>query len=271
MTNLFNASLLMGYDWGQFWIFVAIVCPLVGIAGFIDAIAGGGGLISLPAYLIAGLPADMAKATNKLSAGIGTAVATTRYAIKGFIDWKVAPFCIVFALGGSYIGAELTLLISDTAFKIAMLAILPVVAVIVLMPKSLRETPLKPQFSFPVTVAIASAISLVIGVYDGCFGPGTGTFMLILFTMVNRMTLNDANGLSKIANFTTNVTANVLFIVKGSTFLLLGLIAGVFGIIGNYLGTVFFVKKGVKGTKVIIIVVIVVFFVKTLLELVGVI
>ena len=272
MINVIGAaSLLMGYDWHQFWIFVAIVCPLVGLAGFIDAVAGGGGLISLPAYLIAGLPADMAKATNKLSSGLGTAVATVRYAVKGFVNWKIAPFCIAFALCGSFLGAELTLLISDTAFKIAMLAILPIVAIIVLMPKSLREIPLKPAFSFPVTAAIASAISLVIGVYDGCFGPGTGTFMLILFTMVDRMTLADANGLSKIANFSTNVAANILFIARGYTFLFLGVIAGVFGIAGNYLGTVFFVKKGVKGTKIIIIVVIVIFFVKTLLELCGVI
>lgn len=270
-TSLISLDILQGYTSGEFWIFVAVVCPLVCLAGFIDAVAGGGGLISLPAYLIAGLPSDLAKATNKLSSGMGTCVATVRYAVKGFVNWKIAPFCVFFALAGSTLGAELTMLISDTVFKILMLAVLPVVAVFVLMPRSIPETPLKPPFSFVTTVAIASAISLVVGVYDGCFGPGTGTFMLILFTAVDRMSLADANGLSKIANFSTNVAANVVFLTKGVTFVALGLIAGVFGIVGNYLGTAFFFKKGVKGTKVIICIVIGVFFVKTLLELFSVI
>ncbi|MDY4954382.1 MAG: TSUP family transporter, partial [Candidatus Onthomonas sp.] len=87
-----------------------IICPLVGIAGFVDAIAGGGGLISLPAYLIAGVPVHTAIGTNKLSSSMGTAVSTFRYAREGFIPWRQALICLVFALTGSAIGARLTLL-----------------------------------------------------------------------------------------------------------------------------------------------------------------
>ena len=95
-----------------------IVCPLVGLAGFIDAIAGGGGLISLPAYMISGLPAHTSIATNKLSSSMGTAVSTYKYARSGYIDWRLAVFCVISALLGSAIGAKIALLISDRIFRI---------------------------------------------------------------------------------------------------------------------------------------------------------
>ncbi len=102
-----------------------IVCPLVFLAGFVDAVAGGGGLISLPAYLIAGFPVHFAIGTNKISSAMGTTLTTVRYTKSGFIPWKQAIFCVVFALAGSACGANLALLIDDYIFKIIMLVILP--------------------------------------------------------------------------------------------------------------------------------------------------
>ena len=89
-----------------------LVCPLTFLAGLVDAVAGGGGLISLPAYLIAGLPVHNAIATNKMSSSMGTTIATVRYGMSGFIPWKIALFCAVFAMVGSNIGANLALLLS---------------------------------------------------------------------------------------------------------------------------------------------------------------
>lgn len=94
-----------------------IVCPMVFIAGFVDAVAGGGGLISLPAYLMSGLPVHYAIGTNKLSSGMGSALAKWMYAKKGYIDWKMAFCCLVCALIGSALGANIALLISDSIFK----------------------------------------------------------------------------------------------------------------------------------------------------------
>ena len=90
-----------------------IVCPLVGIAGFVDSIAGGGGLISLPAYLISGLPVHTCIATNKLSSSMGTTVATAKYALSGYIDWHLAVFCAAASLAGASLGANIALLISE--------------------------------------------------------------------------------------------------------------------------------------------------------------
>ncbi len=114
-----------------------IVCPMVFMAGLIDAVAGGGGLISLPAYMIAGVPVHGAIATNKMSAAMGTVAATYRYGKSGFIHWKRALPCVVFALGGSYIGARITLLLSERSIQILMLFILPVTALYVLRGRSL--------------------------------------------------------------------------------------------------------------------------------------
>ena len=80
------------------WVTYLIVCPLVFLEGFVDSVAGGGGLISIPAYLIAGLPVHFAMGTNKVSSAMGTVVATWRYSRSGYIDWKQGLCCAVFAL-----------------------------------------------------------------------------------------------------------------------------------------------------------------------------
>lgn len=147
-----------------------IVCPLVFIAGFVDAVAGGGGLISLPAYLISGIPVHMAIGTNKLSSGMGTALATFRYARSGYVPWKLAAFCAVCALIGSACGAELALLIGDGVFKIIMLVILPLVALYVLRGKALASDTEKEPLCAWKTTAISMAVALIVGAYDGFTG-----------------------------------------------------------------------------------------------------
>lgn len=246
-----------------------IVCPLVFIAGFVDAVAGGGGLISLPAYLISGIPVHMAIGTNKLSSGMGTALATFRYAKSGYIRWKLAAFCAVCALVGSSCGAELALLIDDGAFKIIMLVILPLVALYVLRGKALvndgEKTPLSPV----KTTVIAMVVALVIGAYDGFYGPGTGTFLILLLTGVAHLCLSEANGIAKVTNLATNVAALTVYLFNGKVIFPLGLAAGCFSIAGNYIGTRFFAKGGAKSVKPIILIVLAIFFVKVLTEVLG--
>ena len=101
------------------------VFPAVFVAGVVDAIAGGGGLISLPTYMLAGLPPHLAIGTNKMSSFMGTSIATFRFAREGYINLRLAVFAVVFALAGSYTGANISLLISNRVFKILMLFILP--------------------------------------------------------------------------------------------------------------------------------------------------
>ncbi len=94
----------------------AVICPLVMLAGFVDAIAGGGGLISLPGYLLSGLPVHNAIATNKMSSTMGTVLATFKFAKSGFIPWKLSLSCVVCAFAGSSLGANLALLMDAKIF-----------------------------------------------------------------------------------------------------------------------------------------------------------
>lgn len=245
-----------------------IVCPLVFLGGFVDAVAGGGGLISLPAYLIAGVPAHNAIATNKLSSAMGTTLTTVRFARKGFIPWRQAAVCVVFAFLGSSLGAKLALKIDGTVFTLLMLVILPLVAVYVLRGKSLgqgEQAPCSPRRTF----VVGALAALVIGGYDGFYGPGTGTFLMLALTGLAHMELTRANGVTKAINLTTNLSALAVFLLNGKVLLPLGLVAGCFGILGNYLGTRFFIQGGVKFVKPVILVVLTIFFGKVLFQILG--
>ena len=105
-----------------------IVCPMLFLAGLVDAIGGGGGLISLPAYLLAGLPVHSAIATNKLSSACGTALATGRFIRKGLVNFRLAVPSVIAAVLGSSLGAKLSLAVSEAAMKYILLAVLPAAA-----------------------------------------------------------------------------------------------------------------------------------------------
>ena len=235
------------------------------LAGFVDAVAGGGGLVSLPAYMLSGIPVHAAIATNKLSSGMGTAIATGAFAKNGFIPWKQAGFCAVCALIGSAIGANLALVVSDAVFKVIMLVVLPLTGLYVIRRKELVTD--KPAFSERKTILISMVIALVIGAYDGFYGPGTSTFLLLLLTALAHMDLFSAGGVTKVINLTTNVTSLTVYLLNGKVLIPLGLAAGLFSIGGNYLGARYFKEGGSRAVRPLIIGVLAVFFVRIVCEL----
>lgn len=245
-----------------------ILCPLIFLSGFVDSIAGGGGLISLPAYMIIGLPPHTARGTNKLSSFMGTSVATVRYARKGFIPWKSSIFYVACALGGSFIGTELGLLVDEFIFKIVMLVVIPLTAIYVwFLKSSLVE---KEPLSKWKTVVIGCSVAFVIGIYDGFYGPGTGTFLILLLTALAHFSIEKAQGVSKAINLATNIASLVVFIANGKTLFVIGITAGVFAMAGNYVGTKMFFKNSTKIVRPIMLFVLLIFFVKVLLEVLGV-
>ncbi len=243
-----------------------IVCPLALVAGFVDAIAGGGGLISLPAFFMAGVPAHVAVATNKMTACMGTALATGRFIKQGFVDWKSALPCAGVAIVGSAAGANLTLAFSDEVLRWIMLVIVPLTAAYIMRPKSMEppDEPLSPRRM----MALSLAVALAIGVYDGFYGPGTGTFLMLAFTSIAGMALNQAAGATKVVNLSTNISALVVFLMNGQVWLLLGIVAGLFNMLGAWMGVSLFNGKGAGAVKPIMLLVLALFFVKMLGELV---
>ena len=243
-----------------------IVCPLVFVGGLVDAIAGGGGLITLPAYMIAGLPVHSAIATNKLANTMGTSLATVRYGRSGFIPWKQVPFCVACAYAGSTLGSWLALQVSDRFFKILMLIILPLTAIYVLRRRDLSSS--REPYPIGKTTLICMAISLGIGAYDGFYGPGTGTFLILLLTAAARMDLTRANGLTKAVNLASNAAALVVFLVNGKALIPLGLCAGCFNLAGYYIGSGLFEKDSARFARPVMILVLVMFLIKDIYELV---
>lgn len=243
-----------------------IVCPMVFLAGFVDSIGGGGGLISLPAYLFAGVPAHIAVGTNKLSSATGTAVSTFRICKQGNFNRKIAIPSILAAMIGSSIGANISLLINESMFKGILIVILPIVAFQVL-----RKKDLEPAESIPFKKQrnIVIIASFLIGGYDGIYGPGTGTFLILAYTALAKMNVLQAAGNTKLVNLTSNVTSLAIFLMNGTVLIPLGLCASLFSIAGHYVGSGMVLKNGSKLVRIIILAVISLLFVKIILDFTG--
>ncbi|MGE4283137.1 MAG: sulfite exporter TauE/SafE family protein [Clostridia bacterium] len=239
-----------------------IVCPLVFLAGLTDGIAGGGGLISLPAYLLAGVPPHMALGTNKLSSCIGTAASTFRFYKNGYMDMQLGIFSIIFALFGSAIGSSVVLLLDEKVISHLMIVILPIVSFYVLRNKNLNNQQVNRQSDRRKDILLATLISFLIGGYDGFYGPGTGTFFILAFTGIINLDVKTAAGNSKLVNLASNVAAVTVFLLHGKVIFLLGICASVFSIAGHYFGAGLVINKGVKIVRPIIIVVLVALFIK---------
>ena len=239
-----------------------IVCPLVFLAGFVDAVAGGGGLISLPAYLLAGVPVHNAVATNKLSSATGTLISTVRLCKNKFVDWILVLPCIPMALLGSSIGAHLALIASDKLLRYMLIPVLPVVAFYVLRKKNMDEK--GGEIARKKQILLCAVCSLAVGCYDGFYGPGTGTFLLLLFTGLGKMSVAKASGTMKVTNLSSNVAALATFLLTGNVNCTLGLAAGVCCIAGHYLGAGMVVHDGKKIVRPVVLVVLALLFVKVI-------
>lgn len=243
-----------------------IVCPLVFLAGLIDAVAGGGGLISLPAYLVAGLPPKAALATNKLSSFMGTLISTGRFLRHGYVDRSVILPSVLVTLGGAGLGASMALLMPDRVIRLLIIPLLPFAAFYVLRRKDLGGGEEREALPRKKYFAAVLAVSLLVGSYDGFFGPGTGTFLLLLYSGACRMDIRTAAGNTKVVNLTSNLAALSVFLLHGEVMMTLGLTAGVFGIIGNYIGSGIVMKKGAGAIRPVMLFVLALLFVKLLLD-----
>ncbi len=244
---------------------VVIVAIGVFLASFVDGIAGGGGIISVPTYFLAGLPAHLALGTNKLSACIGTTVSTARFIRNGYVDWKLGIPSIILALFGSHLGTRLQLALDEKYLKWLLLAVLPIVALVVLRQRTLPES--RGNIAPGRQMAIVLTASLIVGAYDGFYGPGTGTFLILIFCNLGKMDVRTASGNVKLVNLASNFGALFTSLINGKVFLVLGLIGAVFSIAGHYLGSGLAIKDGSKIVRPVILAVLVLLAVKVVSEL----
>ena len=214
-----------------------VVCPLVFLAGLVDAIGGGGGLISLPAFLIAGLPPHAAIATNKISSPFGTALATYRFAKAKLINLKLAAPAVVAAICGSFIGAQISLRVPEHILSYVFL---------VLNKKLFNDEGSEEITLNRRTYLTATIAAFIVGCYDGFYGSGTGTFLIIAFTVFAHLNIQTANAQAKVINLTTNLTALAIFLYNGQGVLSLGLASAACNMLGGYIGAGLVMKNGSK-------------------------
>jgi uncharacterized membrane protein YfcA len=217
---------------------------LIFLAGFVDAIAGGGGLITLPAYLAYGLPPALLLGTNKLSSSMGTAVAAGRF----FKETRFRPdfLFIIAVLGaaGAFLGARAIALVPPETIRYLLLALLPPVAIFLAARKSFGFGDTSARFTPNSLLARGSGISFLVSFYDGLLGPGTGTFLALCFTRLCGYDLLRATALAKLLNLVSNLAALAAFLYLGRVRTGLGLAMGLAGMAGNYAGSHVALKKG---------------------------
>jgi len=217
--------------------------------------------------LLAGLPMHYALGTNKLSSCIGTIASTVRFIKNGCVDWLLGIPSIALALVGAHLGTKLHLSMDEQYLKLVLLVVLPVIAVILLKKKDLPEQ--RKAMNEWLRRSIIWGASLLFGAYDGFYGPGTGTFLLLSFCYLAKIDVRTASGNVKLVNLSSNMGALFTSFMAGKVLIPLGLIAAVFSTAGQYIGAGLALKNGSKIVRPVILVVLVLLAVKVFFEFFG--
>ena len=238
---------------------IALLALAAFCAGLVDAIAGGGGLITLPSLLAAGLPPHLALGTNKGQAVFGAiASAVTFWRRKG-IDVHRAPIAFACGFAGAILGALIQLALEPRVLRPVVLVLLVSAAVVVAWPR--KVDPSKHRLS--VHAALYGAIaSLAIGTYDGFFGPGTGTLLIVAFVLIYGESLTRASGNAKVVNLASNLSAVSLFAYRGTILWRIALPMAAANALGAFVGTHLAVKNGDRFVRVVVLVVVAALVVK---------
>ncbi len=241
---------------------ILVLLAFVGMAaGFVDAVAGGGGLIALPILLSVGVPPVAAMATNKMQSIIGTAVASYTYWRKGFLNLKTIIPAIIATFCGSFLGAYIVKQIDVSALMLVVPIALILIAAYFLFAPNLSDENKKARLNFVIFVPV---LGFAIGFYDGIFGPGTGSFFAIGFVTLFGFGVLKATAHAKVLNFTSNIAALALFIPAGDVVWPIALVMMVGQIIGARLGALSGIRFGAKFIKPLVVVVCVVMALKLL-------
>lgn len=222
-------------------------------AGFIDSIAGGGGLISLPALLAVGVPPQVALGTNKLQGTFGVMTAAINFIRKGKVNLKECAFGVVTTLIGAMSGAWIVQRLNPDFIKHLVPFLLLIVLIYTVLSKNLGLTDTKAKIPHTLYYLL---FGIGLGFYDGFFGPGTGSFWTASLVAFAGYNLTKSVGVTKVMNLTSNIVALVVFIVGGNVYYTAGLLMASGQILGARIGSGLAIKKGVAFIRPIFILVV---------------
>lgn len=222
------------------------------IAGWVDVIAGGGGLLTIPALLLSGMPPASAIATNKLQASVGALTAVIYFFQKGLISFKEEIFYILATLIGSLIGSWLVLQINADQLVVYLPILLILMGLYFLFSPNMNDNERKQKLSI---VVFSILICPLLGFYDGFFGPGTGSLMALSFVLLRGYGLTRATANAKLLNLTSNMSSLIYFVIFGDIFWSVGVVMIVGQYIGATAGAKFVLEKGASIIKPVLVIV----------------
>lgn len=241
------------------------MCPMLFVAGFIDAIAGGGGLIAMPTYMMAGMPIHLVYGCNKFQCAFGSTAAAWRYLKSGCLDLKITAISAVTSFLFSMVGTRIIFYMEEEQIRTMLMVLLPLTAVVIIFVKNAWHFTEKYQPLTRRNVLCALSVGMIIGIYDSLYGPGAGTIAMLLYTFFFHYDVRTSSGNAKLVLIVSNYTALLGYLISGNVFFPVAIPAAISNILGNYLGAGFAVKKGAKLIRPLMIGVVTVLIVKTVL------
>ncbi len=239
-----------------------ILCLFAFLAGFIDAVVGGGGLVQLPAmfiifpHLSAAHTLMQTLATNKTASFFGTSVSAVKYIKKVKIDWKHLTPALVFAFIGSFGGALMVSFVHKEQFMPFIICILVLVLLYTIFKRQLGLHHVDKNLTQRKAFLLSLGTGLIIGFYDGLIGPGTGSFFVFAFVVLFGYNYLHASANAKIINCVTNISALSFFLAKGQIIWSVAIPVAAANMAGNYVGSHIALKKGSSFVRIFFIVVV---------------
>ncbi len=237
-------------DIGNF-IIIIVGCS---IAGFVDAAAGGGGLISLPSYFIAGVPPHIALGTNKFTSTSGAIVSAFTFFRNGKLTSKLIKFCVPMTILGAILGVRVVVLINAKILQPLVMVLVLAVGIYTLFSKGFGSENKFDENNLKIKNYIVGMLfAFILGFYDAVFGPGTGSFLIMFFVLYYKMDFLLASGNAKALNLISNLCSLIIFAIEGKVNYRIGIFVIPFMMIFTYLGAKFAIKKGIKVIKPIFV------------------
>lgn len=232
------------------WVYPVLTVTAV-LTGFVDAVAGGGGLIMLPALLFAGASPIQALATNKLQSVFGTAVATRNYARAGLVNWRDHKLSMTFVFIGASAGVLIVQTVEASVLGLIIPLLLIAVAVYVLVSPRMTDEDAHQRLNERGYAPVGG----LVGLYDGFFGPGTGSFFTASLVALRGYGLTRATAVTKLLNFTSNVASVIFFALGGQMLWLLGLCMAGGAMLGGWLGSHSAIRFGARLIRPLLVVI----------------
>ena len=227
----------------------AILTAVAFVAGFIDAIAGGGGLLTLPAMLWASIPPIAALATNKLQSSFGSGTACLNFSRKGMIDWRTYAPTVAIIAALSAVGSLAVQAVGNDALNLIVPVLLLAVAGYIVLSPRMHDEDAHQRLSVKAYMPLGGAI----GFYDGFFGPGTGSFFATTLVSLRGMGLTRATAHTKAFNFASNIGSLIVFLFAGHILFLLGLCMAVGTTAGAFVGSHMAMRFGARVIRPLLV------------------